>query len=104
VLATHSGDLPKRWGFLSVEPGNIVVSAVKPARDGDVLLRVYEAAGKPAQNGIVSFTPQLASARESDIVEDEGTQVRISGNAIACPLRPFEIKSFRLKFKPEQKP
>jgi alpha-mannosidase len=104
VLATHSGDLPRRWGYLSVEPSNIVVSAVKPTRDGDVLLRVYEAAGKPVQNGIIGFAPQLVSARESNIVEDEGTPVRISGNAIACRLRPFEIKNFRLKFKPERKP
>jgi alpha-mannosidase len=104
VLAAHPGDLPKRWGFLSVEPGNVVVSAVKPASDGDVLLRVYEATGKPAQNGLISFTPRLASARESDIVEDQGAPVRISGNAISCPLHPFEIKSFRLKFEPERKP
>ena len=104
VLATHAGDLPPRWGFLSVEPRNIVVSALKPARNGDVLLRVYEATGKPVQNGLITFTPQLLSATESNLVEDEGPLVRISGNAIACHLRPFEIKNFRLKFKAGRRP
>lgn len=104
VLATHAGDLPKRWGFLSVQPSNIVLSALKPASNGDVLLRVYEATGKPVQNGTITFTPQLVSARESNVVEDEGSLLHISGNAISCPLRPFEIKNFRLKFKVEQKP
>ena len=99
VLATHAGDLPPRWGFLSVQPRNIVLSALKPARNGDVLLRVYEATGKPVQNGLITFTPQLVSASESNVVEDEGASVRISGNAIACHLHPFEIKNFRLKFK-----
>jgi alpha-mannosidase len=103
VLASHAGDLPPRWGFLSVEPRNIVLSALKPARNGDVLLRVYEATGKPVQNGVITFTPQLVSASESNVVEDEGSLVRISGNAIACQLRPFEIKNFRLRFKPQQR-
>ena len=104
VLATHAGDLPPRWGFLTVQPSNIVLSALKPARNGDVLLRVYEATGKPVQNGLITFTPPLVSARESNLVEDEASLVRISGNAIACRLRPFEIKNFRLKFKVEQRP
>jgi hypothetical protein len=47
-------------------------------------LRVYEAVGKPVHNGIIGFAPQLVSAIESNIVEDEGAPVRISGNAIAC--------------------
>jgi alpha-mannosidase len=104
VLATHAGDLPARWGFLSVQPTNIVLSALKPARNGDVLLRVYEATGKPVPNGTITFTPQLVSATESNLVEDEGSSVHISGNAIACNLRPFEIKNFRLKFNVEQGP
>ncbi len=104
VLATHAGDLPPRWGFLSVQPRNIVLSGLKPARNGDVLLRVYEATGKPVQNGLITFTPQLVSASESNVVEDEGASVRISGNAIACHLHPFEIKNFRLKFKAERRP
>ena len=61
-----------------------MLSALKPARNGDVLLRVYEATGKPVQNGVITFTPQLVSASESNVVEDEGSLVRISGNAIAC--------------------
>jgi alpha-mannosidase len=101
VLATHSGDLPSHWGFLSVEPSNIVVSAVKPTTDGNVLLRVYEAAGKPVQNGLIRFVPQLVSATDSNLVEDDGAPVRISDNAIACSLHPFEIKNFKLKFKAE---
>ena len=96
VLAPHAGDLPPRWGFLSVEPSNIVLSALKPARNGDVLLRVYEATGMPIQNGMISFTPILVTARESNLVEDEGVvspRIRKCHSLSAATVRNQELQT-----------
>ena len=41
----HPGPLPARWGLLEISNPGVVVSALKPARDGDAVLRIYEAAG-----------------------------------------------------------
>ncbi len=44
----HEGPLPKSWGLVEVSSPDVVVSSVKPTRDGEVALRVYEAAGRAA--------------------------------------------------------
>jgi alpha-mannosidase len=39
----HAGPLPQRWGLLDVSHQSVVVTALKPGRDGAAVLRVYEA-------------------------------------------------------------
>ena len=45
----HAGTLPSRWGLLEVSNPNVVVSSLETEPGGDVALRVYEAAGRPAR-------------------------------------------------------
>ena len=35
----HTGSLPKRWGLVDVSNPNVVLSSLKPSRDGDVALQ-----------------------------------------------------------------
>ena len=96
-IDAHSGAMPKRWGLLEVSSPDVVVSALKPSRDGEVALRVYEAAGQPVQHATVHFALPLSSAREANLIEDPGKQLTINGNAISFDLHPYEIKTFRLR-------
>jgi alpha-mannosidase len=97
-IDAHAGAMPKRWGLFEVSAPDVVVSALKPSRDGEVALRVYEAAGQLAQHAEVHFALALASAREANLIEDPGKQLKISGNTISFDLHPYEIKTFRLSF------
>jgi len=94
----HPGAMPQRWGLLQVSAPNAVVSALKPSRDGEVALRIYEASGQSLQNAKVHFALPLASAREANLIEDPGKQLEIKGDTISFDLHPYEIRTFRLRF------
>jgi alpha-mannosidase len=65
----HGGSLPKRHGFLSIEPANLVVSAVKRAEDGKgLVLRVFNPTGKPV-NAVVKFDRKIRAAEEITLEE-----------------------------------
>jgi alpha-mannosidase len=76
----------------------VVVSALKPGRDGTAILRVYEATGRPAKNVAIQFGRKLASARECNLLEDRGPPQGVASSTLRFDLRGFEIKTFELRF------
>ena len=101
TASSHPGTLPSRWGFLQVSADNVVVSALKPGRPGHAVLRVYEAAGKPTRRAKVTFAARVTSAREVNLMEDPGRTLKPRDNTLQFDLRPFEIRTFELRVKPE---
>jgi alpha-mannosidase len=97
MVDAHPGTLPSRWGLLENTPRNVVVSALKPGHDGGAVLRVYEAAGTVAKGVRIRLNAAIQEAAEVNLVEDTLAAVRPDGDALLFDLRPFEIKSFRLK-------
>jgi alpha-mannosidase len=97
----HAGSLPARWGLLEVSSPNVVVSALKPARDGDAVLRVYEAAGQPAPGVKITLHAKVASARVANLLEDPEAELKVEGDAMTVDLRPFEIKTIRVRLVQE---
>ena len=93
----HAGGLPNRWSFLDVSNPHVVVSALKPSRDGEAAVRVYEAAGQPAPNVRMHLARSLLSAREANLIEDPERELQVRENAFSFDLRPYEIKTFRLR-------
>jgi alpha-mannosidase len=83
--------------LLEVSNPNVVVSSLKPARGDEVVLRVYEAAGQPATGVSVRLRARLLSAREANLLEDVGSQLKTEGNSVQFDLHPFEIKTMRLR-------
>jgi alpha-mannosidase len=96
--SAHVGELPPRWGLVEISSEHVVLSALKPSRDGDVAVRVYEASGQPARGARMHFAAALASAREANLIEDPGGDIPVRGNSISFDLRPYEIKTFRFRF------
>ncbi len=96
----HAGALPTRWGLAEIAPANVVLSALKPGTDGAIIVRVYEAAGKPTTNASIHFGAKIRSAHECNLIEDLGKSVKPRGDTIEFSLRPFEIKTFRILLEP----
>ncbi|MBI3920433.1 MAG: hypothetical protein HY318_03355 [Armatimonadetes bacterium] len=96
TAGSHAGVLPGRWGFLDITHPNVVVSAMKPGEDGTAVLRVYEATGEAASGAGITFSAQVISAEEVNLMEDPGRQLPVSGNSLQLDLQPFEIKTIRL--------
>ncbi len=97
--ATPAADdaLPAVHSFLQVD-GPAVVETLKPADDGNGwILRVYEPHGG---RGEVAVTLPAAPQEVTicNLVEEpEGTQ-RCQGERFVFPIRPFQIRTFRLHY------
>ncbi|MCC7209421.1 MAG: alpha-mannosidase, partial [Anaerolineae bacterium] len=93
-----AGALPARWSFLETDADHVVVETVKAADDGDgLIVRLYEAHN---QRGPVTLRFALPPKRAAlvDLFEQEIGAVDVSGNEVTFPIRPFEIKTLRVRF------
>jgi alpha-mannosidase len=96
--SAHGGGLPRRWGLLEISPPNVVASALLPGRDGSVMLRVYEASGRPANGVEVKVHVPLSSAAETNLLGDEIRPLPAAHDTMHLDLRPYEIKTLKLKW------
>ncbi|MHB8972470.1 MAG: alpha-mannosidase [Pirellulaceae bacterium] len=103
TAALHDGSGPSRWGLMQITPQNVVLSALKPGRDGTAVLRVYEATGTPTRASI-RLSTQIAAAEEVNLMEDSGPKLAVTDadNTLQFDLRAFEIKTIKLWLKPEE--
>jgi alpha-mannosidase len=93
----HPGSLPARWGLLDVSHRNVVVSSLKPTRDNGVALRVYEAAGEQTAGVTVKLRAKVLAAREANLLEDAGKDLKFEDDTVRFDLHPFEIKTMVLR-------
>ena len=99
-VSPHQGPLPKSWGLVEVSSPNVVVSSLKPSREGDVALRLYEAAGRATPGVTIKLSAKILAAHEANLLEDAGAQIDTEADSLRVDLRPFEIKTIRLKLSP----
>ena len=79
------GTLPPSSSFMSVEPGNILLTVLKPAEDGDYLiLRVYETAGV-ATRAVIRM-PAWGRTVEVDFGAYEIKTLRVSQQDASLPV------------------
>jgi alpha-mannosidase len=99
VTTAHAGSLPAAHSFASIEPENVVLTAVKKAEDANGLIfRVYEWAGK---TGTVKFhVPAGAtSATITNLSETpEGNSLAVEGGVVSAPIHPYEILTVRVDY------
>lgn len=85
--------------IVSVEAESILVSAVKLAddRSGDVIVRVYEAAGARGSGSLWFDAPGFTSVRRVDLVERplDGYEPAEIDGTVALSLGAFEVQTFR---------
>jgi alpha-mannosidase len=101
-VARHTGVLPKSWGLLDVSHENVVVSALKPGRDGSTVLRVYEAGGQSTPGVKIRLKAVLESAFEANLIEQPAGQLPVHDNSLQFDLGPFQIKTFQLRLGTSQ--
>ncbi len=95
----HAGTLAKRWGLLEVSHPNCVISALKTGKGRMTVLRVYEATGKSTPGVKIKFQAKVASAHETNLMEDPGQKLETPGDVLSFDMTPFEIKTFLLQLR-----
>lgn len=91
-----SGTL-KEQSFISVSDDRVMIDALKSAQDGDgIILRVYETS---AHSGDITVTLPFEgfSVTECNLMEVDENPVSADKNAFTFPIKPFEVKTFRIR-------
>jgi alpha-mannosidase len=103
VTTAHPGSLPAEHSFASVEPDNVVLTAVKKAEDANALIfRVYEWAGK--ETTAEFHVPRGAtSTTVTNLMEEpEGSPLAVTsenaGDVVKVPIHPYEILTIRVDY------
>jgi alpha-mannosidase len=96
IEPSHKGDLPKTHSFVSVLPENIILTVIKKAEDSnDVILRFYETSGEN-KKAVIHLTETPKDAKETDLMENETTEVSIHEKTIEAPIAKHEIKTIKM--------
>jgi alpha-mannosidase len=99
VMAPHEGDLPAEHSFVSVQPQNVVLTALKKAEDSDALIaHVYEWAGQPA-NVEITVPKGAIGAAETNLLETAAaSSPTLTAQKITIPIHPYEILVLRIDY------
>ena len=97
------GALPAVAAFAAVDADNVIISAVKKAEDSDaVIMRLYEACGQRG-DVTVTFGATPTAVTECDMMEENDAPVRVRGNEAMFYIRPYEIRTFKVRFSGKSK-
>jgi len=98
----HRGSpLDQRTSFIQTGCTHVIIETVKPAEDGDgLIVRLYEAHNQRGR-GTLTFATSLLSAQECNLLEEPLNAVSYQRNTLSFQVRPFEIKTFRVRLAPE---
>jgi alpha-mannosidase len=101
--APHAGLLPAKRSFVSVEPRNVIVTALKKAEDSnDLVFRFYEFEGK-ATNVRLHLPEAADHAAETNLMEKQEHPIAVQGSQeLTVPIGPYEIKTITASFPSTQ--
>lgn len=96
VCGSHSGKLPGRFSFVSVDSPNVVLETVKRAeKEEATILRFYECHNSRGQVNVTLKLP-FEKVYECDLMERNMCEIPSSGGSFSFEIKPFEIKTFKL--------
>jgi len=99
----HAGNLPQRWGMVTINQTKAMLTALKPGPDGTTIIRVYEVTGQPSTSLRLSLPSKIIAANEANLLGDTGSKLRTDGNEVFIELHAFEIKTIKLKLTPNHR-
>ncbi len=96
ALQVDTAPYNKEYRDFSLEPDNVIVSALKIAeKDDAIILRFFETKGESC-HALLSLPPQIKAARWVNLLEEEGSELSIENGKIAMDVNPFEIVTLKL--------
>lgn len=98
ALVSKGGKPGESFSLASLNVPNVVLETVKKAEDGDgVILRMYEC--ENARTPVtLTFNRSFASAESCNCLEEpDGEPVKVDGNKVSFLVKPFEIKTIRIR-------
>ena len=99
IEEAHDGSLPETLSFISSDCGNVVIDTVKKAEDSDdIIVRIFECHNKRSEV-TVTYYKEIEDVTECTLMEDEISNVAAESNQFTFTIKPYEIKTFKIKSK-----
>lgn len=96
---SHSGILPCKISLANVDKKNVMIEVIKKAEESDdLIIRLYEYENKRT-NVTLSFSRELEYIFECGLMENNLKKMSSEGNNIKFTIKPYEIKTFKFRFK-----
>jgi alpha-mannosidase len=94
----HSGNLPASFSLFSVEPDEVVVSAVKKAEnDSAMVVRMFNISDRQVVAKLTAFKP-IKSATLVNMLEEPLEDLSVSDNSLSLPLKRNQIVTLKLVY------
>ena len=85
------------FSLVSTDAPNAVIETIKQAEDGDgVIVRLYEC-DNSLTNVQLKWNRPFSTVYECNLLEEKTSEVLVENEAINFTIKPYEIKTFRIK-------
>src|ERR1051325_5493258 len=94
----HTGSLGRSFSILKVDHSRVRVLALKRAEESDeVIVRLVELDGKPAENVSIRLAAPILSAREVNGQEQPLGSASVTGGGLVTSFGPYQLRTFALR-------
>jgi alpha-mannosidase len=101
ATAKHTGPLGNTFSLVHLSDPHIRILALKKAEDGDeIVLRMVELNGAPAQNVQASFAGPVVSAREINAQEQAVGPAEVSNGVLTTSFSAYQPRTFAVRLGP----
>ncbi|MFT3890880.1 MAG: glycoside hydrolase family 38 C-terminal domain-containing protein [Anaerolineales bacterium] len=98
-VESQRSDVTHHVSLVSCDSANVVIETVKQAEDGNgIIVRLYESQRKRGQVKVRGGA-EIESAWETNLLEEDQSQLQIESGDVILNLRPYQIMTLRLKMK-----
>jgi alpha-mannosidase len=95
---SHKGDLLQQQSFVQLTPGNLVLTGMKKAEDGDAwIIQWYDAKGE-ASDATVSFPRSPKKALLSNFLEEDGSPIPVVKNTVLVKTKKSSVVTIKVYF------
>ncbi len=95
----QTSNVTRHDSLVTCNAPNVIIETVKQAEDGDgIIVRLYESQRKRGQVK-VRVGAEIESAWETNLLEENQSQLQVESNQVILNLRPYQIMTLRLKMK-----
>ena len=95
----HAGALPRSLGFLTLEPSELVVTAIKKAEEGDaVVVRLYNPTDSEVEARLSCFKP-LKAAQVANLLEEPLAEAAVTDGSAHFAVAGHKIVTLKLRLR-----
>ena len=98
-VEAQEGTKDNEYSLVSSSEDNVIIETVKVAEDsGALIVRAYESWNRKTPV-MFTFCDEIESITECNLLEEEDVAIAFSDSSFNTTFKPFEIKTFKIKFK-----